>query len=63
MSASALATTTYLIAPLTIVMSVLLLSEAPPGAAYVGGVLTLVGVAVAQTDRQVPAPAQGRLDP
>jgi drug/metabolite transporter (DMT)-like permease len=49
MSASALGITTYLIPPLTIVMSVLLLSEAPPGAAYLGGILTLVGVAVAQT--------------
>ena len=56
MSASALGTTSYLIPPLTIVMSVLLLSEAPPGAAYVGGVLTLVGVALAQTDRRARWP-------
>jgi drug/metabolite transporter (DMT)-like permease len=56
MNAGSLAITTYLIAPLTIVMSVLLLSEAPPGAAYLGGALTLVGVAVAQTDRQPQRP-------
>jgi len=56
MSASALAIATYLIPPLTIVMSVLLLSEAPSGATYVGGALTLVGVAVAQTDRQARRP-------
>ena len=56
MSASALGITTYLIPPVTIVMSVLLLSEAPPSAAYLGGVLTLLGVAIAQTKRQAPRP-------
>jgi drug/metabolite transporter (DMT)-like permease len=56
MRASTLALTTYLIPPLTIVMSVLLLSEAPPGAAFLGGVLTLAGVALAQTDRQARQP-------
>jgi drug/metabolite transporter (DMT)-like permease len=56
MSATALAIATYLIPPLTIVMSMLLLSEAPSGAAYVGGALTLVGVAVAQTDGRARRP-------
>ena len=48
MSASNLGVTTYLVPPLTIVMGVLLLSEAPPPMAYAGGVLALVGVAVAR---------------
>ncbi|MEV7430308.1 MULTISPECIES: DMT family transporter [unclassified Nocardioides] len=48
MTASSLGITTYLVPPITIVLSVLLLSEAPPTMAYVGGVLALVGVAVAR---------------
>lgn len=48
MSASSLGVTTYLVPPITIVMGVLLLDEAPPGMAYVGGALALVGVAVAR---------------
>jgi drug/metabolite transporter (DMT)-like permease len=60
MDAGALGITTYLIPPLTIVLSFLLLSETPPGAAYVGGALALVGVAVAQRTgrarRPMPSP-------
>lgn len=48
MSASSLGVTTYLVPPITIVMGVLFLSEAPPSMAYLGGVLALVGVAVAR---------------
>lgn len=48
MSASSLGISTYLVPPITIVLSVLLLSEAPPAMAYVGGVLALIGVAVAR---------------
>jgi len=48
MSASSLGVTTYLVPPITIVMGVVLLDEAPPAMAYVGGVLALVGVAVAR---------------
>lgn len=48
MSASSLGVTTYLVPPLTIVMGVLFLSEAPPAMAYAGGALALVGVAVAR---------------
>lgn len=48
MTASALGVTTYLIAPLTVVLSWALLSETPPAVAYVGGALSLVGVAVSQ---------------
>ena len=56
MSASSLSVTTYLVPPLTIVMGVLFLSEAPPTMAYVGGALALVGVAVARRKpRPVPA--------
>jgi drug/metabolite transporter (DMT)-like permease len=48
MSASNLGVTTYLVPPITIVMGWLFLAETPPGMAYVGGVLALVGVAVAR---------------
>lgn len=48
MSASNLGVTTYLVPPITIVMGVVFLSEAPPTMAYAGGVLALVGVAVAR---------------
>lgn len=48
MTASSLGVTTYLVPPITIVLGVIFLSEAPPSIAYVGGVLALVGVAVAR---------------
>lgn len=53
MSASSLGITTYLVPPLTIVMGLLFLDEAPPAMAYAGGALALVGVAVA---RRKPRP-------
>ena len=48
MSASSLGVTTYLVPPITIVMGLVFLDEAPPPMAYVGGALALVGVAVAR---------------
>jgi drug/metabolite transporter (DMT)-like permease len=62
MSASSLGVTTYLVPPITIVMGWLLLDETPPGMAYIGGVLALVGVAVARRKprtlaEETPAPA------
>ena len=48
MTASNLGVTTYLVPPITIVMGWLFLDETPPTMAYVGGVLALVGVAVAR---------------
>ena len=48
MSASNLGVTTYLVPPITIVMGLVFLGEAPPTMAYAGGVLALVGVAVAR---------------
>jgi len=48
MSASNLGVTTYLVPPITIVMGVIFLGEAPPTMAYAGGALALVGVAVAR---------------
>jgi drug/metabolite transporter (DMT)-like permease len=62
MSASSLGVTTYLVPPITILMGWLLLDETPPGMAYVGGVLALVGVAVARRKPrtlavEAPAPA------
>nr|WP_221634539.1 DMT family transporter [Nocardioides luti] len=53
MSASSLGVTTYLVPPLTIVMGLVFLGEVPPTMAYAGGVLALVGVAVA---RRKPRP-------
>ena len=53
MSASNLGVTTYLVPPITIVMGVIFLSEAPPTMAYAGGVLALVGVAVARRKPRV----------
>lgn len=60
MSATSLGVTTYLVPPITIVMGVLLLDEAPPAMAYVGGALALVGVAVA---RHKPRPVAAKLAP
>lgn len=48
MTASSLGVTTYLVPPITIVLGLVLLGEAPPALAYVGGVLALLGVAVAR---------------
>src|SRR4051794_13147572 len=67
MSASNLSVTTYLVPPITVGLSWLVLSEAPPAVAYVGGALCLAGVALARRrprprepiaqDLPVPAPA------
>ena len=60
MSASSLGVTTYLVPPLTIVMGLVFLGEAPPTMAYAGGALALVGVAVARRKpRSHRQPAQG----
>jgi drug/metabolite transporter (DMT)-like permease len=48
MGAGQLGVTTYLVPPLTIVMGLVFLGEAPPALAYLGGILALVGVAVAR---------------
>ncbi|MGA8211028.1 MAG: DMT family transporter [Nocardioidaceae bacterium] len=48
MNAGSLAVTTYLVPPLTVALSWLLLAEVPPAMAYVGGALCLVGVALAR---------------
>ncbi len=53
MSASSLGVTTYLVPPITIVMGLVFLSEVPPTIAYAGGMLALLGVAVA---RRKPKP-------
>ncbi|MDO9497835.1 MAG: DMT family transporter [Nocardioides sp.] len=62
MSASSLGITTYLVPPITIVMGLVFLDEVPPGLAYLGGALALVGVAVARRKPRrltadVPTPA------
>jgi drug/metabolite transporter (DMT)-like permease len=55
MSASSLGVTTYLVPPITIVMGLVFLSEAPPTIAYAGGVLALLGVAVARRGSTRPS--------
>lgn len=65
MSASRLGVTTYLVPPITIVLGLVFLDEAPPALAYVGGALALVGVAVARRqprehgDSEVDSPSVG----
>jgi drug/metabolite transporter (DMT)-like permease len=48
MTAGSLSVTTYLVPPITVLMSWVFLSEAPPAMAYVGGALCLLGVGVAR---------------
>ena len=57
MSAGNLGVTTYLVPPITIVMGVVFLSEAPPTMAYAGGALALVGVYVARRKPRPRTPA------
>jgi drug/metabolite transporter (DMT)-like permease len=63
MTAGNLSVTTYLVPPITVLLSWVFLSEAPPAMAYVGGALCLVGVALARrkpgTQAPEGAPAQG----
>ena len=56
MSASSLGVTTYLVPPITIVMGLVFLGEAPPTIAYAGGALALLGVAVAAAQAQARRP-------
>ena len=61
MTAGNLSVTTYLVPPITVLLSWVFLAEAPPAMAYVGGVLALVGVSLARRRPRTrePAPAQG----
>ena len=59
MSASNLGITTYLVPPITIVLGLIFLSEAPPAMAYVGGALALVGVSVARRKPKPTLPVDG----
>jgi drug/metabolite transporter (DMT)-like permease len=52
MSAGNLSVTTYLVPPITVLMSWVVLSEAPPVMAYVGGALCLLGVAITRRRRR-----------
>ncbi len=56
MTAGSLSVTTYLVPPITVLLSWVLLSEAPPAMAYVGGVLALVGVALARRRPRAQVP-------
>jgi drug/metabolite transporter (DMT)-like permease len=55
MTAGNLSVTTYLVPPITVLMSWAFLSEAPPLMAYVGGVLCLLGVGLARRRPRVAA--------
>jgi len=59
MTAGSLSVTTYLVPPITVLLSWVFLSEAPPPVAYVGGALALVGVSLARRKprARVPEPA------
>jgi drug/metabolite transporter (DMT)-like permease len=58
MSAGNLSVTTYLVPPITVLLSWVLLAEAPPAMAYVGGALALVGVALARRRPRARVPAE-----
>jgi drug/metabolite transporter (DMT)-like permease len=58
MSAGNLSVTTYLVPPITVLMSWVLLAEAPPAMAYVGGALCLLGVAITRRRSPVPSPSR-----
>ena len=60
MTAGSLSVTTYLVPPITVLMSWLFLSEAPPVMAYVGGALCLLGVGVARRRPKVRAEPAGQ---
>ena len=63
MSASNLGVTTYLVPPITIVLGLVFLGETPPTIAYAGGVLALLGVALARRKPRPPkADPDGPLD-
>ena len=63
MSASGLGITTYLVPPITIVLGLVFLGEAPPALAYVGGALALVGVAVARRRPPPKVPVEPEPEP
>ena len=56
MTAGNLSVSTYLVPPITVLLSWVFLSEAPPAMAYVGGALCLVGVALARRKPGTRAP-------
>jgi drug/metabolite transporter (DMT)-like permease len=58
MSAGNLSVTTYLVPPITVLLSWVLLAEAPPAMAYVGGVLALVGVALTRRRPRARVPEE-----
>ncbi len=59
MDASRLGVTTSLVPPITGVLGLLFLGEAPPTMAYAGGALALLGVAVARRRPRPRTPAPG----
>lgn len=62
MSASSLGVTTYLVPLITVLLAWLLLSETPPWLAFVGGVLSLVGVGIARRRPRVEPALRSHAD-
>ncbi|MFE6234253.1 DMT family transporter [Cellulosimicrobium sp. NPDC057862] len=60
LSAGRAAATTYLVPPIVVVLSWLVLAEVPAAVTLAGGALCLAGVAVATLPRRRPAPAAAR---
>lgn len=53
MATARLSVTTYLVPPITVLLSATLLSETPPAIAYVGGAIALVGVSLTRRVNRV----------
>lgn len=59
MKAGQLASSTYVIPPLVVLFSWLILSETPAALSFAGGAMCLVGVAIATLRRRTPKPDKG----
>ena len=58
--AGRLGVTTYLVPPITVVLAALLLGEAPPAWAFLGGALCLAGVALTRRRTRIRPPGRSR---
>ena len=59
-TAGRMGNTSYLVPPVAILLGWLLLSEVPPGLAYLGGALCIVGVVVARSRGRIGLPVRRR---
>ena len=58
MPAGQLGVTTYIVPPIAIVLGLIVFGEVPPVLAVVGGIVSLVGVALSRRKARVPEPAE-----